>query len=255
MHPYCFELFKRYSRERFGFVNIDGLSTLWNQQGDYYNRFEDFTETPDLDLVREQMFRHVPGTEYLVADPVRVPGLEELLDSCILEDDGPRKDIAFDALTSAPSAADPFAVLPPELKLMLLLRLESTDICNLRLASRSFVQLPQKLFRVTVQAMPWVWEQKRLEHRPVDWHMLCLKLCQADGRPEADQTERQRLNEHSNELKIDGRTRELYGPGPQWPKRTELRGLRNRRRIYCDIQEILDRIAALDQVDIVSKAA
>lgn len=67
--------------------------------------------------------------------------------------------------------------------------------------------------------------------------------------------ERERLNEHSNELPIDERTRELYGPGPPSPKQTEWRWFQNRRRIYRDVQEILDGIAALDQIHIVSQGS
>ena len=252
MHTYCFDLFKRYSQQRFGSVNIDGLFTLWVQQGDFRNRFEGFPITPDLDIVKGDGRRHlhVPGTEYLVANPVHIQGLDELLQACILDKAAPQKRVAFTTLTSPVTARDPFAALPPELKLMVLLNLGVRDVCNLRLASRSFVQLPLKFFREAVRAMSWVWEQERLEGKSVDWHLLCLKLSQADGRPDRDQAERERLYCHEARLErydYGYSGKDLCAPGPHWPKPTELRGLRNRRRIYNDIQEIFDRIDALEE--------
>ena len=73
--------FKRMSTHRFGTIDIDGLWQLRNTHGDY-PRFVDLEEREDVNLVGEQWYDHVPGTEYLAANPVDVPALKELLENC-----------------------------------------------------------------------------------------------------------------------------------------------------------------------------
>jgi len=177
---------------------------------------------------------------------------------------------------------DPFSQLPPELRQLLPLYLARSDIANLRLASASFRQLPQLYFQNLVRTeMPWIWELDTSEGR-CDWYMLWCKLHAADGGAGMDEKERQwledvrrrkldaldKVQEEYRKSKSRPRTLDLkedrkrrvkkveeeadaeikagYESG-MWPPRTinELRGLRNRRRIWEDLEEIVRRISAL----------
>lgn len=229
-----------------------------------------------------RLFRYycAPGTEYLASDPVDVPGLNELLQGCKAR----ASDVVFSEMRSNDQTADPFTILSPELCLMLVELLSRQDVANLRLASASFTQLPQLYFQHLVHnEMPWVWEVDALQSAEIDWHDLWCKLFAADGGSGMDEKQRKWESEKEMEAnsnafdeteqqgtkrsdldydkvwrpiwtkakeaanaeieaaKVDGRW--------QYRKDGELRGLRNRRRIHQDIDEILRRIAALTQED------
>ena len=69
--------------------------------------------------------------------------------------------------------------------------LSRRDVANLRLASLSFVQLPQTYFHQLVKTeMPWVWEIESLQPNQIDGHELWRKLSAADGGPCKDEEER-----------------------------------------------------------------
>lgn len=284
MHPQCFDIFKHASIRRFGKVHIDGLRQLWLENDDYGQRFPEFPERPDVSLVNEQFYQCVPGTEYLVAHPVRIPGLLDLIQNCI----DPKEAVA--EVFSIPSetkdhGGDPFAVLSPELKLMIILEMHRQDLASLRLVSRSFRQLPQIYFhQLVLSEMPWMlMDLEELSSKQVDWYQLWCRLSAADGGSEDDEPERRWLewakepNLFWDELysNLSSNERERFGILPrvsgelkvtdeqyekmeavieerretrqQWPKATELKGLRNRRRIYGDVEKILQRIEKLDQ--------
>lgn len=284
VHPSCFHIFKQLSLERLGKVDIDGLRQLWLQIEDYCIRFPDFPEPPDVRMVSEQFYCCVPGTEYLVAHPMRIPGLLDLIQSC--HDEGhAASDVVFATGRSRTHSIDPFAALSPELKLMLVLQLSRRDVANLRLSSRSFQQLSQSYFhRLVLSEMPWIfWDIETLPPKQIDWHKLWCRLSAADGGSHTDEDERDWLQDaewperHWNKLfdrltpdelkrfgilplksgqskvsdkqqaKMKDVATERKKAGRQWPKATELKGLRNRRRIYGDVQEIIRRIAKQDR--------
>ncbi|KAK5174727.1 uncharacterized protein LTR77_001809 [Saxophila tyrrhenica] len=181
MHAQCFQVFRELSIRKFGRTDIDSLIDLWAQQGSMENRFDDFQETLDLQLVVHQLHRHVPGTEYMVAHPHDVEGLNDLIDRCTING-AAHTDAVFENSDDKAHVADPFASLPPELRLMLLLQLERTDVTNLRLVSRSFQQLPQKYFHNLITTeMPRVWEIDNQEPGTINWHQLWCALSAADG--------------------------------------------------------------------------
>ena len=277
------------SLECLGRVDIDGLRLLWYENGEYMNRFTDFPTSPEVKMVNDQFYKCVPGTEYLVAHPLRVPGLDELVESCTLND-GERSNVVFAATRSSDTAEDDlFASLSPELRLDIMLRLPREDVATLRLASLSFQQLPQKYFNHLVRSeMPWVWEIESLQGKHTDWHALWCRLSAADGGSGTDAAERNWLEKADYPLlpredPIDGLTdveRMMYGlgrvswrkrdlsqdeeeaalkavaeirphMGRMWPKSTELKGLRNRRRIYEDIVVILRWISYDRDADVI----
>ncbi|KAK4546215.1 hypothetical protein LTR36_002352 [Oleoguttula mirabilis] len=280
MHPKCFELFKLVSQQRLGKVDIDGLWRLREEQGEFGDRFENFPHSSDVDVVDEQWYNCEPGTEYLAANSVDVPFLDGLIQSCIPEttDVG---EVVFDAPERSESGHDAFSPLSPEICQMLMGYLSRRDVANLRCVSGSFIQLPQTYFRQLIKTeMPWMWELAAL--RGVDWYSLWCKLSVADGGAGLDENERKWLKDVPRlqygklheELVAEGKP--MSNPGQSgfneewrqrhsamkraadaeikagydagmWPARSNhvLLGLRNRRRIWEDLEEIMRRIAAL----------
>jgi hypothetical protein len=76
------------------------------------------------------------------------------------------------ATDQEPKAQDRFSPLPEEIKLEILSFLASSDIANLRLASRAYRQLPIFLWRKLLQKeMPWLWEVWDTEE-PHPWALV-----------------------------------------------------------------------------------
>ncbi|KAK5720216.1 hypothetical protein LTR15_007489 [Elasticomyces elasticus] len=283
IHEACFQMFERVSREKIGKVDIDGLWRLRDIEGDWPEGFMDPLKRLDVTIVSEQNYNCALGTEYLVSHPLRVHGLDQLIKSCALAGEAPC-EVVFDIGQATESHHDPFAALSAELCELLLGHLERRDVANLRLVSRSFRQLPQLYFRQLVKTeMPWVWEVTSLKGRKVDWHNMWCRLSAADGGAGMDAQQRhwlQQLPQDKNEIlrnqlrnegltgmemsrewakrslnlkqQVDDDIKAANDAG-KWPadtrKATEIRGLRNRRRIWEDLEEIVKRIAALPPVE------
>jgi hypothetical protein len=211
----------------FGTVDIDGLWLLRSSKGDY-PRFTGFDERKDVTIVGEQWYYHLPGTEYLAANPVEIPELTRLIKSHTESS----SDVVFINLDGS-TARDPFHVLSPELRAMLLEMLEPRDVANLRLSSKAFSQLPQTYFKHLIRReMPWVWELQDIHsaietRRGINWFSLWNALFAADGGSCADEKNRAPAG----------------GYGSHSCKDSEIKGLRNRRMIYRDIGIILDMIS------------
>lgn len=102
------------------------------------------------------------------------------------------------------STADPFTALSAEIISMVVEHLSSKDITNLRLATRAIRQLSAILFRrLLLEDMTWMSEAEDVPVRKVDWHRLYCVI--------------------------------KFG----W---VGLKGLRNRKRIWKDVEEIVRRI-------------
>ena len=237
-HPTCFEIYKKVCEIRIGRIDTEGLwywrdvslsfptGTLpsadchTSQLGcDYQTFFMDFPREPAVRSSSDQWWRHQPGCEYLVANPIDVPGLSEMLEPPVYSadkkntfgwnegsDDSPTQDHRTPPSTSR-TAQDPFSVLSAEITSMILDRLGSKDIANLRLATPVFRQLPTILFRrLFSEDMPWLFEAQDLDVAKVNWYdWYCRwRSCGED-----------------------------------------LKGLRNRRRIWRDVEEIVRRIQDL----------
>jgi hypothetical protein len=99
---------------------------------------------------------------------------------------------------------DGFMKLPSELRYEILNSLSSRDIANLRVVTPAYRQLPVILFRTLVrQEMPWLFEAETMPIGNTDWFML-YKM-----------------------VKLC------------WQ---DLMGLRNRKRIWKDVEEVVGRI-------------
>jgi hypothetical protein len=259
VHPTCFSIFKRLSLDRLGRVDIDGLRQLWLQHGDYHpHRFDFMSEDPELANVNLQEYEHVIGTEYLASNPNHIVGLQELFDECsALDGDAKDNSMLFTVTRTESTGSDPFSALPPELKLIILFHLDRKEVASLRHVSRSFQQLPQQYFHhLILTEMPWLWEVKCMESKYMNWHKLWCALSAADGGAGMDYTERQRdeygermaaaLHEWGQQKIHDLQDKHAWDDHMAiFPKPTQIHGLRNRRRIYKDIMEMLDRIATL----------
>lgn len=176
----------------------------------------DFPRDPAVKSANEQFWRHEPGSEYLVANPIDIPGLSQLLKhptsgagrsttfGCSKAPDDNQNESHRTTPSTSKVAQDPFSALAAEITSMILEHLGSKDIANLRLATPVFRQLPTILFRgLFLEDMPWLFEMKDLDVASVDWHDWYCKW------------------------KSDGKN---------------LKGLRNRRRIWRDVEEIVSRI-------------
>ena len=280
VHPYCFDIFKRLSLEMLDKVDIDGLRELWRQRGMYA-----IPSSADRYLVNQQFYTYYPGTDYLVANPLQIPGIEDLIKRCEVAENE-HHDVVFEASNVDPASHDPFVALSAELKQILILQLPYRAVANLRLASHSFRQLPQAYFRHLIKTeMPWFWEIESLQPKQVNWHKLWCELSAADGGSLVDEQQRKWIHDAKNpgsgawdrligEMSEDERMRYDIQPrscageaypdskdmarrlaplrkerslaGRWWPKSTELKGLRNRRRIYGDVRYVLHEINRLE---------
>ncbi|KAF5540173.1 hypothetical protein FMEXI_8624 [Fusarium mexicanum] len=268
-HPACFEVYKRASIYRYGFVNTNALVS-WGQlrKGPKFK----LPEHAAVKRASRTHWVHHAGDEFLVANPCFIPGLQDILDS--VQDVCTPGDICSDATYPAPNSTDIFSKFPQEIKLEILLQLDSWDIANLRLSSRTFRHLPQSLFyHLTLRELPWLYEawtslplsffvtttaaeQRRLGKPLFDIQEELWERREDDNGSEEDAAEINRLVGLAAQL--EERQRQGYATTPvrmldrrrtNWThlrgeltrRWAELPGLRNRRKIWNNCQEIMDR--------------
>ena len=188
-HPWCFEIFIRQSRHRFGQIDADGLMDWRDYHNEQYEicenerRENDRQGKKDYERPRNlsafdsihrdpaaerggygQDWVHNEGCEYLAANAVHVPDLNPLLHAAV--DDSNAADglagvflLEQDVQWHRQDIKDPFSVLSAELRLEILEYLDSISIAALRLSSRAFRQLPQSLFYTLLRKeLPSLWE-------------------------------------------------------------------------------------------------
>lgn len=149
--------------------------------------------------------------KYLAANPVDIPGFQELVRGCTdvsTEEENSQslsKSSWQQSVGIDSSKLDLFSTLPNEILTEIIWYLSSRDIANLRLATRSYRYLPDILFKHLIRTeMPFFWEIDELQSGQTDWSQLYAKL------------------------KIDWRKNVL--------------GLRNRERIWKEVEGIVDMI-------------
>ena len=81
-HPTCFDIFHRISRLHFGRVDVDGLMG-WRDHSSSYKGYYGFPRDPAVTRGQQQCWRHNAGDEWLVANPLFIPGLDLLLEAAI----------------------------------------------------------------------------------------------------------------------------------------------------------------------------
>lgn len=179
------------------------------------------------------MWVHVPGTEYLAADPYNIPGLIKVLQDCIRKD-SVAPDVYVETLKANQRVVDPFANHAPELRLLILDLLDYKDVAALRLVSRMFRVLPQKFFRKMIcDRMPWIWEidDALVSNDRIDWFKFWSRLSQADGG--------KGKGKKGLSLKLEE---------PQLGRGARVNGLVNRRRIWFEAGQLLEKMDAASWV-------
>ncbi|KLP06519.1 uncharacterized protein LW94_12448 [Fusarium fujikuroi] len=238
-HPTCFEIFKRATLYRYGTVDVECLMQWWRLEPEYED-FHGFPRHPAVKEAAEQWWSHERGGEFLVANPCFVPGLDDLLQSTqsvehTLENES---SLSGTTISTEPTPSDPFSRLPSEMIREILIHLSFKDLANLRLTSRVFLHLPNPvLYEVTVRETPWLYEA---------WSSLPISFWAT-----TTQAEIEREIEHGANISTTPHPVKLLGKGEtDWLRlQVELSknwktllGLQNRRRIWDDCQEILNRV-------------
>lgn len=211
---------------------METLILTWLQTLSYDDFFENFPHTFAVKNARQQWWTHEPGCEYLVANPIDIPSFPLLLKSCVKEKmvvfpagkggsslvpydvnhgiysfkhPGPTASLYHHSEDPpATSHFDGFMKLPSELRYQILNSLSSRDIANLRTVTPAYRQLPVILFRSLIRReMPWLFEVENMPIGTTDWFML-YKMVKGC-----------------------------------WQ---DLKGLRNRKRIWKDVEEVINRI-------------
>ncbi|KAM5350187.1 hypothetical protein ACJ41O_006692 [Fusarium nematophilum] len=278
-HPTCLEVFKRASLHRYGVVDIECLTQWWAMEAN----FEDFHAFPRHRATKsgqEQYWTHNGGHEFLAANPCFVPGLESLLSSaqCSKQPGHVNSELTPTTVSITTPLTDLFSRLPGEIRMFILLQLGFKDIANLRLASRTFLQLPQSLFyELTVRGTPWLYEawsslpisywatstkkEEKKRQKAREDRVTALRTALDSGDPNANDTaieaivaELETLSDvpptcpATSVILLKRTETDWYRLqteiGRNWKK---LQGLQNRRRIWDDCQEILNRVDAYRQ--------
>ncbi|KAK1149618.1 hypothetical protein N8T08_005167 [Aspergillus melleus] len=257
-HPSCFAIFMKLSRLRFGHVEIDGLMDYFAFIGGQGHEPAEELMDPDAAKSIDQWWNHIPGAEWLAVNPLYVPRLREIFKQAMdTEPTFSQQDSVFKAPSlpgsSSDNTSDPFSRLPPELRTMILGGLDAKDIASLRLASRTFYDLPASLFHKLIkEEMPWLWEIWDNEP-PYFWATVTELDIRASGIMERSDDGDRAIGHN---IDVQEHLRQWTLPIP--PASTtnwyiiyrdikkhwiDLKGLRNRRRIWISQGAILDEMA------------
>ncbi|WZH44172.1 uncharacterized protein QYS62_005190 [Fusarium acuminatum] len=239
-HPTCFEIFKRASIRRYGAIDVECLMQWWELESDYDDVF-DFPRDPAVKMAQEQWWQHNQGDEYLAANPCFVPGLDSILSStqALEKVDEDYSRLTPTAILPKTTPMDPFSRLPPEIRLSILSLLDFKDVANLRLTSRVFLQLPKSLFhQLTISNTPWLYEA--WSSLPLSfWAATTPAELEMERNIEVPRTPRPTTSVTSLDLAKTDWFHLQTEISRNWQK---LPGLQNRRRIWKDCEEILDRV-------------
>ncbi|KAG9497420.1 hypothetical protein J7337_010281 [Fusarium musae] len=234
-HPACFEIFKRASLYRYGSVDVQCLMQWWRLEPEYED-FHGFPRHPAVKAAAEQWWSHERGGEFLVANPCFVPGLDDLLQSTqsVEHTLGNESSPSGSIVSTEPAPSDPFSKLPSEMIREILIHLRFKDLANLRLTSRVFLHLPNTvLYELTVQETPWLYEA---------WSSLPISFWATTTQAEIERGGSINTTPHPVKLLGKGETDWLRLQMELSRNWKTMLGLQNRRRIWNDCQEILNRV-------------
>jgi len=283
-HPACLDIYLRLSRLHFGRVDLDSLRSWYEWDGDQSGVYG-FPHDPDVSASADQWWSHQNGRESLAANPLFIPRLAPILRSAISKD--PSFSAQAGAFffstnlsgTSPKASHDPFNTLPPELRLGIIYYLRSKDIANLRSATRAFRQLPISLWRRLLrEELPWLWEVWSDEppyiwatiseaKKAINEQLAVYRKIIREENPEilemwtkAEQDFLASRSDLMDECQIEALKSVVCGlPADRtnwyqvyseitrnWG---DLKGLRNRRRIWKDVEEVISRIQKYREED------
>jgi hypothetical protein len=128
---------------------------------------------PELQRARQDWdypWLHTPGDEWIVANPVEIPGISRVLESCI-------KYLCIEGYTQQTTG---FLALPAEIIQHTLSFLDITDVDSTAKTCRVIFKLAQPIFReIVLRDMPWLWEVLENNEYPASrdciptWDPLC----------------------------------------------------------------------------------
>jgi hypothetical protein len=128
---------------------------------------------PQLERARQQWdwpWWHIPGDEWLVANPVEIPCISRVLEWCM-------DDLSIKEHTEQTTR---FLALPAETIQHTLSFLNINDLNNAAKTCRAMFKLAQPIFRISVMRdMPWLWEVLESNEYPASryclptWDPLC----------------------------------------------------------------------------------
>lgn len=229
----------------------------WRNAEFSWDDFRSFPRVGEVSSAQEQFWKHEPGSEYLVANPLYVPCLPSLLAAA-------KKNIdkSPEVTKTREQGRANLESLPLEIRLLIVGLLDSADITSLRIASTAFTTLPNSAwYRLVRDEMPWLWEawdEGEIEHTSSPWTvmtanemkllleerkhyskilakeyppvngMLDFLLPNPSARPDV-KLSRGNTNWHQVYVHIK----------QNWDR---LKGLRNRQRIWEDVEEVMRRI-------------
>ncbi|EWG50059.1 hypothetical protein FVEG_09391 [Fusarium verticillioides 7600] len=182
VHSYCLDIYAKTSLRRLGYVDLNGLwhwREMRNMPAAYGvedripERIRKQIHLPQLQRARQQWdwpWCHIPGDEWLAANPVEIPGISRVLVSCM-------KDLNIKGYTEQTTR---LLTLPAETIQHTLSFLNITDLENAAKTCRAMFKLVQPIFRINVlRDMPWLWEVLESNEYPASryclptWDPLC----------------------------------------------------------------------------------
>ncbi|VUC32760.1 unnamed protein product [Clonostachys rosea] len=151
VHPTCLEVLKRVNQHRHGRADVDKFLIWWELGFEKRDLPFDPCQT-DAYHGRDQWWRHNRGAEYLVANPLFVPGLETIFR---LADTVPRAESG----DGEDEGSDAFTAFPTELRRMIYDCLSGDDITTLHHASPFLYRNAMgDLGHQFMKEHPWLWE-------------------------------------------------------------------------------------------------
>ncbi|KAF4452312.1 putative flavoprotein involved in K+ transport [Fusarium austroafricanum] len=157
VHSYCLDVYAKCSLRRFDHVNLNGL-WHWREMRSDANLYGLAGHIPPqrLEVRRgreisdiDHFWQHVPGDEWIVANPVEVPWVSQALRSC-------RSGIDIGDEQRPQSG---FLALPTEIIQQSLSSLETSDVDAVARTCRTLYKVTQSVFRASIERdMPWLWE-------------------------------------------------------------------------------------------------
>ncbi|KAJ0418957.1 hypothetical protein BJY00DRAFT_286899 [Aspergillus carlsbadensis] len=276
-HPWCFDIFSRQSKIHFeDKINIAGL-IKWRNAECGLDDEHDFPRHPDVAGAQQQVWMHDPNATYLVANPLYIVGLNGFLLDAAQQEHGCGIEVAeeeLDAVSFGNKRTDRLSTLPLELRLHIVSFLDSGDIVSLRQASKAFMNLTNDVwYRIVRGQMPWLWEAwegGEIRHSPSPWTAMTANEVKAAGQVRDRYTAV--LSDEDEYAAMPDSVVDHLLPWPtavldqgilsksdtnwyrvfrqirtQWPR---VKGLRNRARIWTDVEEVIRRIRKYDSVEV-----
>ncbi|KAF5618352.1 hypothetical protein F52700_12301 [Fusarium sp. NRRL 52700] len=182
VHSYCLDIYAKTSLRHLGHVDLNGLwhwREMRNMPASYGLKdripepIRKQTNLPELQRARTQWdfpWLHIPGDEWLVANPVEIPGISPVLESCM-------KDLCIERYTQRTTG---LLALPAEIIHHVLSFLDVSDVDSTAKTCTAMFKLAQSTFReIIFRDMPWLWEVLENSEYPASrdclptWDPLC----------------------------------------------------------------------------------